>query len=591
MHNPANATDSQCATYIFLIGNEFRFCATGIFRPSRFSYSRSGGVHVCHRRRNAPRLSALSRPTFRHLPESPAQSRIVLPEAPASFPAEIGETRIVKGETQNSPRAELGLAHWMARARKICKKAGKEPSADNIHDLRTALRRCLAIESALSECDPHPDWKKMKRAGKKLLKNLGELRDSQVLLDWLGKLEVAKDGLGEALKMSVEQEQKHLKTAAAKALGDFDQQKWKSWEETLTPRAALVAPDSPVSQYIALERWEESYRRHRFALHSQSRIGYHRLRVGLKNFRYTVENFLPGLKAQWDKDLKQLQNLLGDVHDLDVLWSRVIRVRPESDRATLSTWKTAIEEEKKQRLAQYRSVAASKNSVWQVWRAALPQDQKLEEAAVAKLGAWASFRTPEFAPVQRIAARAVELYDVLAARGFAVGLPTERARWIVQAAALMQDVGLSEGSKGHHKESYRLIRKQPVPIGWKKTDWELTALAARYHRKALPQLKHKEFSTLPAAMQQATLFLAGILRLANCFEQAAKPARKLQLDVTPEGLTLRAYGYDGEEPLLSKLANAKHLLEIACRKPIVILPGAAGAALQRVELKAKTHAA
>jgi CHAD domain-containing protein len=503
----------------------------------------------------------------------------------------MGETRIVKGETQNVRSAELGLARWMDRARKMCKKASKEPSADNIHDLRTALRRCLAIESALSECDPHPDWKKMKRAAKKLLKNLGELRDSQVLLEWLGKLEVAKDGLGEALKMSVEQEQKHLKAAALKALADFDQQKWEAWEESLAPRAALVALDSPAAQYIALERWAEGHRRHRFALHNLSRIGYHRLRVGLKNFRYIVENFLPGLHEQWGTDMKHFQNLLGDAHDLDVLWSRVIRVRPESERATLATWKTAIEEEKKQRLAQYRSSAAGKDSVWQAWRAALPQDQKLEEAVVAKFSAWASFRTPEFAPVQRIAARAVELYDVLAARGFAVGLPTPRARWIVQAAALMQDVGLSEGNKGHHKESYRLIRQQPAPIGWKQAEWQLAALVARYHRKALPQLKHKEFSALPAAMQHATIFLAGILRLANCFEQAAKPIRKLDLDVTLEGLTLRAYGYDGEEPLLSKLANAKHLLEIACRKPIVILPGAAGAAVRPVELKAKTHAA
>src|SRR6185437_3063986 len=177
---------------------------------------------------------AHSATTFRHLPEPWPKSRIGLPGAPDSFPAEIGETQIVKGETQNTPQAELGLTRWMARTRKICKKA----SADNIHDLRTALRRCLAIESALSECDPHPDWKKVKRSGKKLLKNLGELRDSQVLLDWLGKLEVAKDGLGEALKLSVEQEQKHLKTAAAKALGDFDQQKWKTWEETLAPRAS-----------------------------------------------------------------------------------------------------------------------------------------------------------------------------------------------------------------------------------------------------------------------------------------------------------------------------------------------------------------
>ncbi|HKV27829.1 MAG TPA: CHAD domain-containing protein [Candidatus Acidoferrales bacterium] len=497
----------------------------------------------------------------------------------------------MNGEVQKTQSTEIGLARWMQRTRKMCKKAGKELSAKNVHDLRTALRRCLAIESVLAECDPHSDWEKMKRAGKKVLRNLGELRDSQVLLEWLGKLEIARDELGAALRMGIEQEQKDLKDTALKALNDFDQQKWKTWEETLTPRAALVVTGSPAAQYIALERWEEGYRRHRLALHSHSRIGHHRLRVGIKNFRYTVENFLPDLNARWGDDLKGLQDLLGDVHDLDVLWSRVIRVKPASDRAKLTAWKMAIEREKRERLAEYRSRATGKNSVWHVWRAALPQGEKLEEAAVAKMGAWASFQTPEFAPVQHIAERAVELYDALVANGFAAGLPTARARWVLQAGALMQDVGMSEGNKGHHKESYRLICKQSVPLGWKRAELQLAALVARYHRKALPQAKHKEFSGLPAAMQQATLFLAGVVRLANCFEQAAKPIRKMDLRETSEGLTLRVYGYDGQEPLLSKLANAKHLLEIACRKPIVILPGTTGAGLRQVETREKTYAA
>ncbi|MHB8542258.1 MAG: CHAD domain-containing protein [Candidatus Acidiferrales bacterium] len=497
----------------------------------------------------------------------------------------------MKHQTSDAPPVELGLTHWMARTLKVCKKASKELSAENVHDLRTALRRCLSIENALVEFDPHPDWEKMKRAGKRLLKHLGALRDSQVLLEWLAKLEIAKDELGERLKASLEQEQQLLKTEASEALRDFDQQKWKSWEETLAPRAASLAPDSLASQYVALERWQEAYGRHRFALHSRSRIGYHRLRAGLKTFRYTVEIFLSRLHAEWSADLKQLQNLLGEVHDLDVLWSKVIRLKPASDNATRVIWKAAIENEKTQRLTKYLSLASGQQSLWQAWRAALPQDEKLEEAVVAKFGAWSSFRTPDFARSQRVAAIAMELYDVLAARGFAVGLPTERARWIVQAAALMQDAGRSVKNRGYHKASYRLIRKQPLPIGWRPVELQLTALVARYHRKALPQPKHKEFSKLSPALQQATLLLSGILRLANSFEQATKPIRKLDVDVTLEGLAIRAYGYDGEEPLLSKLANAKHLLEIACRRPIVILPGAAIAPLHVMEATAKAHAA
>src|SRR6185437_16215539 len=99
-----------------------------IFRPSRFLYSRFGDAHPLRpRMRCTFRLAALSRTTFRHLPGPPAKSRIVLPRGPDSFPTEMGETRIVKGETQNVRSAELGLARWMDRARKMCKKASKEP--------------------------------------------------------------------------------------------------------------------------------------------------------------------------------------------------------------------------------------------------------------------------------------------------------------------------------------------------------------------------------------------------------------------------------------------------------------------------------
>ena len=45
---------------------------------------------------------------------------------------------------------------------------------------------------------------------------------------------------------------------------------------------------------------------------------YHRLRIAIKRFRYIVENFLPLQHAAWSDDLKQVQDLLGEVHDLDV---------------------------------------------------------------------------------------------------------------------------------------------------------------------------------------------------------------------------------------------------------------------------------
>lgn len=493
--------------------------------------------------------------------------------------------------TQASPEGKRGLSYWMPRVLEELKKAGKGMNVKHVHDLRTSLRRCLTIEEVFAEFDSHPDWKRMRRAGKKLLKRVGGLRDTQVLLDWLAGLEIAKSDLGKTLAESIRREQDACKAEALKATEGFNSHKWKSWTGVLVTREKSLVPESLAFEYVALERWQEAYQLHRFAVRSRSVIGYHRLRVGLKKFRYTVENFLPGFDAQWGSELKQLQDLLGEVHDLDVLWAKVARSNPAADRAARAAWKAELEEQKKRRIAQYLGRTAGKHSLWQAWRAALPQGERLEKAAVARLDAWAAFRTPRYAHIQRAAELAVNLYDILTASGFTVGLPTGRARYLVQAAALLQDVGRVEASKGHHKYSYRLIRKQPVPIGWKPDELHLVALAARYHRKTLPRRNHKELKSLPLAMQRATVLLAGILRLANGLAQAQKPIHKLELDVTTEGLEIRASGWDGGEPLLSRLAITKHLLEIACGRPIRLVPGAAGPTVLRVESKASSHAA
>jgi CHAD domain-containing protein len=496
-----------------------------------------------------------------------------------------GDSNSRKPTASASPDA--GLAQRIARVLKERKKASKELTSDTVHDLRTALRRCLSIEDALSKFDPHPDWKKLKRAAKKLLKDMGGLRDCDVLLEWLKKLDVAKDKTGAALRRSIEVEREKFKREATEALKTFDQQKWKSWGAELAPRADSFSSDGLELRYVGLEQWQEAYDRHRFAMRSRSKIGYHRTRVALKKLRYTAENFLPALKVEWGEQPKELQNLLGEVHDLDVLWSKLVAMRPPAEQERKTAWKAAITAERKKRLKEYSSKTSGKNSIFGAWRATLPHGEELEKAVLAELAAWSRFRTPEFVHQQRVAALAADLFDALEARGFTVGLPTERARYIVQAAALLEDSGRLEGEKGHHKNSYRLIRKLPLPIGWKPAELQLMAVVARFHRKALPQAKHKEFSVLPSTFQQATMMLAGILRLANALEQAPNVIRKIHVDVTMEGLMIRAYGFDGEEPLLSKLATAKHLLEIACRRPIVITPGTAGAPQRAVEIKEK----
>src|SRR5258708_18515685 len=76
----------------------------------------------------------------------------------------------------------------MTRVLDECDHLSADFSADPVHDLRVALRRCGSMADGLIAIDPHPDWKAMKKAGKRLFQRLGELRDVQIMMEWIEKL-------------------------------------------------------------------------------------------------------------------------------------------------------------------------------------------------------------------------------------------------------------------------------------------------------------------------------------------------------------------------------------------------------------------
>ena len=154
----------------------------------------------------------------------------------------------------------------------------------------------------------------------------GELRDVQVMGEWIQRLFPQEDPTACAILEFVAGREAELKREAATALAQFDQDQWNNWSDSLPHRAEPIALNKPILEHLALEHWTQARHLHARALRNRSRVSYHNLRIGIKKLRYMIENFLPDLHKEFGKDLKHLQDILGEVHDLDVLWVTAIAV-------------------------------------------------------------------------------------------------------------------------------------------------------------------------------------------------------------------------------------------------------------------------
>src|ERR1700690_4457840 len=86
-----------------------------------------------------------------------------------------------------------GLLYWTQRVIEECENASRDFAADPVHDLRVAIRRCRSMADGFLSVDPDPGWKQMKRMAKPLFASLGELRDVQVMMEWVSKLSSPDD--------------------------------------------------------------------------------------------------------------------------------------------------------------------------------------------------------------------------------------------------------------------------------------------------------------------------------------------------------------------------------------------------------------
>lgn len=172
----------------------------------------------------------------------------------------------------------------------------------------------------------------------------------------------------------------------------------------------------------------------------------------------------------------------------------------------------------------------------------------------------------DFPHAEHVRALSLQLFDALAK---VHGLPA-RSRDMLEAAAVLHDIGYFIDYDKHHKHAYHLLRHADL-LGFSPREKEVVANVARYHRRALPKQKHEGFRQLSGDDQTLVRRLGGLLRLADGLDR-----RRLgtvgQLYCALKGNTFEV-GLAGEGDLSVELYGGREksdLFELAFRHRLLL---------------------
>ena len=467
-----------------------------------------------------------------------------------------------------APSERHGLAFWMKRTLEELGNLRSKQSADTVHDLRVSLRRCRSVAAVMEEIDPHLDWEEMRKAARKLFRALGELRDAHVMTDWVNQLQPESDSLKTKMLEALAFTEKAAQEKASRQAERFDAKAWKALSRSLTSRVRRVPLDGDAAHCLALERLEESRELHRRAMRTESEKPWHALRIGVKRFRYTAESLLPTVHGEWSDSLKRVQDVLGNIHDLDMLAEMLKKTRTEED--VHDDWNARIEDERHKNQDRYRQLALGTTSIWTSWLSGFPR-QDWERYAEARIRATRSALDRKPARSRVVARLAMRIWSQLRAAKLGEVFSDVKERRVLHTAARL--VGIRQpAEKGAREKSVRsFLLRSPVPPRWTFAEWERAAWAIRFQRGRQPTEKNKRFSRLTAEQQAKIILLAGILRLAFAVQKAGVTAgRSLRIEVLPQGVLLTVGGADDSSKNAGRFAEAKRLLELGLGKTILV---------------------
>lgn len=116
---------------------------------------------------------------------------------------------------------------------------------------------------------------------------------------------------------------------------------------------------------------------------------------------------------------------------------------------------------------------------------------------------------------RQVASLSLQLFDQLAA---VHGLPAS-ARSVLEAAALLHDVGHAVSPQRHHKHTLYLVQNADI-AGFSDLERQLVALVARYHRRSTPERGRPDLEGMSIADLRVLRRLVAMLRIADALDRS-----------------------------------------------------------------------
>lgn len=224
-------------------------------------------------------------------------------------------------------------------------KAADSLEEDDIHDLRVASRRLREGLSLFAPAFPPKETTRLSKKAKKVTKMLGGVRNTDEAISFFLKLTEeetvhSRAQVEELLRMlESERDQAHKKLV--KDMKGLDPKPLEDEFRTMGNkgnlfRAAAADPFMAIGFFAGGAITQRAAPIREFlpgAREEQDGAAQHKLRIAIKKLRYRLELISPLLKDGYEslhETLKEYQDRLGNLHDIDV-FSNLVRERlPES---------------------------------------------------------------------------------------------------------------------------------------------------------------------------------------------------------------------------------------------------------------------